>query len=169
MDLSKKDRVFLINQYQILKSLYPNESSHYDELIEILQNGYEIFYSMIDEWVGDEMPADQGRLVLDILNFYRFVEDYKLNNPDDKEVNDNLWSLFRGFDGNSESEYMGFARFLINRQNKFSEQQQYKQKTDNFNSHMPTLEKYSNMIQAWRKLGGNYLNSREDILTVLAS
>ena len=102
MELTKKDRLFLINQYEILKALNHDSASHYEELIEILANGYEIFYSMVDEWISDDMPSGKGSLVLDILNFYRSVEDYKHKNPGDKEIEGHLWSNFKGFDGNNE-------------------------------------------------------------------
>ena len=49
MKLQKKDRLLLINQYKILAALDKGEESHYLELIEILERGYSIFYSMIDE------------------------------------------------------------------------------------------------------------------------
>lgn len=150
MELTKKDRIILINQYRILAKLNPDESSHYEELIEILQNGYEIFYSEMTSWIYDPMTSDKGDFVLNILNFYRFLENYKKNNPEDKEMSENLWSIFRGFGGNDESEYLSFTEFLIERQNKFIEQVKYKEETDNFNSHFPVLEKYKKMLAKWK-------------------
>ncbi|MBI6636170.1 YfbU family protein, partial [Pseudomonas paralactis] len=49
IQLTKKDRLILINQYKILASLDKDDESHYLELIQILENGYSIFYPMIDE------------------------------------------------------------------------------------------------------------------------
>lgn len=167
MNLSKKDRVFLINQYEILKSLNHDSASHYEELIEILQNGYEIFYSEFEEWISDDMPSEKCRLVLDILTFYRSVEDYKRKNTDDKEIEGHLWSNFKGFDGNNESEYFLFTQFLIEKQKKFSEQLAYQKQTDNYNSHMPTLQKYQNMIQKWKELGEKYETSKDNIIEIL--
>ena len=112
MEISKKDRVILRNQYQILSALNKDEADHYNELIEILENGYEIFYSRIDEWISDEMPIKEGKFVLDILDLYRAIEDLKRSSKDEK-LNRHLHSYFAGFDGNNETEYMGFARFLI--------------------------------------------------------
>lgn len=167
MDLSKKDRLFLINQYEILKELKSDSSSYYEELIEILQNGYETFYSQFDGFVYDGMSSEQSRLVFDILDVYRSVEDYKKNNPGDEEIEGHLWSNFKGFDGNNEIEYMAFAKFLIEKQGKFAEQLVYQGETDNYNSHMPTLDKYRNMVQKWRELGGNYETSKDHILEIL--
>ena len=167
MDLSKKDRLFLINQYEILKALNPDYSSDYEESIEILQNGYETFYSRFDNSVYDEMSSEKSSLVFDILGIYRSVEDYKHNNPGDEEIEGHSWSNFKGFDGNNETEYMAFTRFLIEKQEKFTEQLVYKQETDNYNSHMPTLEQYRNMVQKWRELGENYETSKDNILQIL--
>ena len=167
MNLSKKDRAFLINQYEILKALNPDSASHYEELIEILQTGYKIFYSEIDKYVEDDIPSEKGRLVLDILNFYRSVEDYKHNNPGDKEIEGHPWSNFKGFDGNYESEYFVFTQFLIEKQKKFSEQLAYQKQTDNYNSHAPMLQKYTNMIQKWKELGGKYEKSKDNIIEIL--
>jgi len=167
MELTKKDRVFLINQYEILKRLDPDNSSRYEELIEILRDGYEIFYSMVDEWIDEDMPQNEGKFVLDILNIYRAIENYKRNNPKDKDITEHPRSHFMGFDGNNETSYMAFTRFLIEKQNKFAEQLPYREKTDNFNSHMPVLDKYRSMLDKWIELGRNFELSKEDILLIL--
>ncbi len=166
MDLTKKDRLFLINQYRILALLEPKEASHYEELIQILDNGYKIFYSEVDQWISEDMPEDEGRVVLDILSLYRAIEDYKRKSKD-KDVDEKLYGYFRGFDGNNETEYMSFARFLIIEQGKFSEQQQYLNKNDSCNSHLPSVEKYRSMIEKWQSFDRNYELTKEQILEIL--
>jgi uncharacterized protein YfbU (UPF0304 family) len=96
MELTKKDRIVLINQYEILKRLDPDNADYYGQLCEILRSGYEYFYSMIDEGADANMPSEEGRLVIDILDFYRSVEDYKYNHPDDKELSEHPWGTFKG-------------------------------------------------------------------------
>lgn len=168
MDLSKKDRVFLINQYRILALLEPNEASHYEELIEILDNGYQVFYSMVDDWISDDMPEREGELVLDTLSLYRTIEYHKRNNQDD-EVEKHSESYFHGFDGNSETEYMAFARFLIIKQGKFSEQEPYLKQNDSCNSHMPKVEKYRRMLETWKSFDRDYNLTKEQVLKILNS
>ncbi len=146
MKLRKIDRLLLINQYKILAALDKNEESSYLELIEILENGYSIFYSMIDEWVSEDMPVEKGRFVLQVLDLYRAIEDVKRSTKDSRVVN-HPDSVFLGFDGNNESEYLGFCRFLIEKQGKFQEQKQYLQKNDGMNSHMPMVKKYERMLE----------------------
>jgi uncharacterized protein YfbU (UPF0304 family) len=145
MTLSKKDRLLLINQYKILAALDKSEESHYLELIEILERGYSIFYSMIDEWVSEDMPEGEGRFVLEILDLYRAIEDVKRSSKDSRVIG-HTYGVFPGFDGNNESEYLGLCRFLIEKQGKFQEQMQYLQKNDGMNSHMPMVKKYRRML-----------------------
>jgi uncharacterized protein len=145
MTLDKKDRLLLINQYKILAALDKNEESYYLELIEILQNGYSIFYSMIDQWVSEDMPEEECRFVLEVLDLYRAIEDVKRSTKDNRLIN-HTYGIFRGFDGNNESEYLGFCRFLVDNQGKFQEQKQYIQKNDGMNSHMPMVSKYRRML-----------------------
>ena len=166
MKLDKKERVILINQYRILAALNPEEKSRYMELIEVLENGYEIFYSMVDQWVSEEMPEAECKFVLDILNLYRTIEDKKRTTQDQNLV-EHHYSYFRGFDGNEETEYMAFARFLIETQGKFQEQEQYLLKNDNLNSHFPMKEKYRAMLNRAGKAALVRLLTVEKIISIL--
>lgn len=146
MKLEKKDRLMLINQYKILVQLNSNESNYYKELIEILENGYEIFYSMLDQWMDDGMPEEEGRFVLNILDLYRAIEDVKRKTRDEQLLTHHH-AVFSGFDGNNEAGHLSFARFLIEVQNKFQEQKQYLFQNDNLNSHCPMIDKYQRMLE----------------------
>lgn len=146
MELTKKDRLLLINQYRILAALNKDDASHYNELIQILERGYSIFYSMVDEWISEDMPEDEGRFVLNILDLYRAIEDIKRKSKSE-ELESHHYSFFMGFDGNYETEYMGLARFLVQEQDKFREQERYLRKNDNMNSHIPMIPKYQRMLE----------------------
>lgn len=166
MKLSKKDRVLLINQYRLLAVLCKDEEAHYRELIGILENGYEIFYSMVDEWISDDMPIEDGRFVLNILDLYRAIEHLKRSSKS-RELADHHFSFFRGFDGNNETEYMGFCRFLIEEQGKFQEQQQYFVENDHLNSHMPMIDKYKRMLEVAATFPDIWSMKIEDALKIL--
>lgn len=167
MHFTKKERLILINQYKILSKLCPDDSEHYNELREILEDGYEIFYSQIDEWISQDMSKSEGEFVLEILNLYRAIEDYKRMSKD-QEIIKNSYSYFRGFDGNNEGQYMQFARFLINKQNKFSEQKDYLRKNDNLNSHMPMIGIYKSMLSKWSNIGKPWNLSAQNINDILS-
>jgi uncharacterized protein YfbU (UPF0304 family) len=168
MQLSKKDRVLLINQYRILAALDKDNSDHYEELIGILENGYEIFYSMLDQWISDDMPTEEGKFVLDTLDLYRAIENTKRSTKN-SELMSHPYALFRGFDGNNETEYMGFCRFLIEKQGKFQEQQQYLIENDNFNSHSPMIDKYKRMLAAAGSVVDIWDMSADDAIKILAA
>lgn len=166
MEFSRKDRLILINQYKILAKLYPDDSEHYDELREILESGYEVFYSQIDEWISHDMPESEGVFVLDVLDLYRAIEDYKRISKDEEIIN--LYgSYFMGFDGNNESQYMAFARFLVNKQGKFSEQQDYLRKNDNMNSHSLMVPRYKAMLNKWGKFDKSWELTSEQIKEII--
>jgi len=150
MELSKKDRVLFMNQYAILRVLDPDSADHYDELIEILSNGYSIFYSKLDQWVLDEMDVSEGRLVLDTLDMYRAFANHFRENPG-SELAQHHWATFPGFDGNEETKFMSFAQFLVEKQGKF--QEQLKNENADFNSHSPCVPKYTRMLATWKDAG----------------
>lgn len=162
----KKDRIILINQYKILAALDTDDRSHYKELIDILENGYSVFYNMIDQWVSDDMPSEDGRFVLDVLDLYRAIEDLKRSTKD-AHITSHRYSYFRGFDGNNETEHMGFCRFLIETQGKFQEQKPYLLKNDNLNSHMPMIPKYSRMLQKRKELNIDFSLTSEEAIQIM--
>jgi uncharacterized protein YfbU (UPF0304 family) len=166
MELTKKDRLLLINQYRILAALNKDEESYYKELIEVLERGYSIFYSLVDEWVSEDMPEAAGKFVLDILDLYRALEDLKRSTKDERLMK-NPYSYFSGFDGINETQHMGFCRFLVEKQGKFQEQKPYLLKTDNMNSHMPMIAKYERMLAVAATLSSIWDMSVEDALKIL--
>ncbi|WP_262034252.1 YfbU family protein [Serratia liquefaciens] len=168
MKLTKKDRLLLINQYKILERISPEDSEHYSELISILENGYSIFYSMVDDWISEDMTESECNLVLQILSIYRMIEDRKRVDKDEALLN-HTHSYFRGFDGNNETSLMSFARFLIFDQNKFSEQLDYLSKNDRLNSHTPMKNKYQRMIDKWNGMSDKWDVSTNDLVEILNS
>ncbi|MFZ6770866.1 YfbU family protein [Undibacterium sp. Di26W] len=164
--LSKNERLILINQYKILASLNKDEEDHYLELIEVLERGYAIFYSLIDEWVSDDMPIEDCKFVLDILDLYRTIEDLKRSTKDE-QLSQHTYSFFRGFDGNNETDHMSFCRFLIENQGKFQEQTPYLLKNDNLNSHVPMSDKYLRMLEAAKEIPNIWNMTTEQALRIL--
>ncbi len=167
MELSIKDRLILVNQYKILKMLDEEEEEpRYDELIEILVNGYEIFYSNFVEYFL-ETPRADSRLVFDVLDMYRAIENYKRENPKDIEIMKHHYGHFVGFDGNDEAGLLLFLKFLLEKQRKYDEELAYRESTGDFNSHAPTIKKYSQMLEKWKELGKKFELSREAVLAII--
>ncbi|QZA81090.1 YfbU family protein [Deefgea piscis] len=168
MEISKKDRLILINQYRILAKLDNEDAEFYNEAIDILENGYAIFYNQIIGGISDEMSEIDGKFVLNILDLYRAIEDLKRTTKDHELIN-HRYSIFPGFDGNNETEHMSFCRFLIQKQNKFIEQQQYMVKNDNLNSHIPMIDKYTRMLEKSKELNNIWQINVEQALNILSA
>ncbi|EKE16074.1 MAG: hypothetical protein ACD_11C00039G0002 [uncultured bacterium] len=158
--------MFLINQLKILKALNADSSTYYDEKIEILENGYSIFYDDICHLSEEEISGDDCKFVLDILDCYRFIDDF-IYLSKDEEIKGHSFAFFKGFDGNHETHLMVFARFLIKTQGKFDEQQKYLKLNDNLNSHGSHLEKYKKMIEICEKFKFKEKATKEIILEIL--
>ena len=146
--LSRTERLILLNQLRILRALEPKERN-YDELEEIVCDGYEVFYSELFNAIFEPMPADEGRFVLDVLTMYEMLGLYIRDNPEDEEVAGHRWATFRGFDGNNETELYGFSRFLIEKQGKF-ESVVAESKSNGLNSHTRTGHVYAQMLTTWK-------------------
>lgn len=163
MELTILERLQLANQYKILSFLDEDGRDHYLELEQIVRDGYAIFYSMLDETIDTPMPEDHSKLVLDILDFYRALQDYLRAHPTTPALVNHPWAHFAGFDGNHEGEYLGFTRFLIEVQEKW---QEFKDQKD-FNSHMPTVDKYAKMVAKWEEHEKNWHLSEAQFLAIL--
>ncbi len=162
MELSKKERLFLKNQYQILAALYPEEKDDFEVLIEILSDGYENEYYEIYEVIFDPMPKSKGALVIKILSFYRYID----SNSSPK-ISAHRYAYFHGFDGNSETDYMTYARFLIEKKKYFSEQEKYFKQNDTMNSHHPMVDIYQRILEKWEKHPDKHNLTEDQILEIL--
>lgn len=119
---------------------------------------------------GHEDSQETVSEVADILEVWWIIElSYaRLSKKDRMRVEEEAEPYgkhveFRGFDGNNESEHMSVARFMLEKQNRFSEL-----KGRNLNSHMPSVEMYRRMLPVFepmrRNLGpGGYLSAGQMI------
>lgn len=171
--LSRVERQILVNQLETLKALA--ESKHevedYEEKIEILRCGYEVFYS--EAFTGtypdkEVLPDEEGRLVIDVLSMYSAIHFYLAKHPD-KEIAKMRHSHFEGFDGNNETGHMAFTRFLVLKQGKWSELRAYAKDNDDFNSHSQNITTYRRMLTKWDSFRHQhkYELTRERLLAVL--
>lgn len=105
------------------------------------------------------------REVADILDVWSFIESaYSRLSAESKRLvkAETGWNdpKFHGFDGNNESEYVGIARFFVEKMGRW---QSFKGR--DFNSHTPTVARYSAMVGAFapirRTLDGRELTAKE--------
>lgn len=92
--------------------------------------------------------------VLDILDMWSMIERSYANLSEaskqfvDKEAAPfGKDPMFRGFDGNNESEYLGTASFLVNDLDRFEEF-----KGRDFNSHCPSIDTYNRMLTVFKPI-----------------
>lgn len=166
MKLTKVERWILANQYKILEHLDPDNAKEYQVMQEVLENGYELEYDWKTQHLydGDDVVTEEkGRYVIRVMAMYDALQR-SYERLADKEGIEERALAFPGFDGNNEGEYLSYARFLREREGKFTH---VKDDSDNLNSHFPTLEVYDRMREVWAQLGEKHELSRDEIRAIL--
>lgn len=165
--LTKLERLLLINQLTIIDGM--TKTTDHAQQIELLENGYEIFYDDILSSVFDPMAADKSRFVLDVLDMYGALHHFKEEHPTEAaQLEKEHHRLhFPGFDGNTETKEMAFAHFLLKTQGKFGEQLPYEKKTDRWNSHMPVTDLYRARLRVWHELGEPFDLTLDQVRAIL--
>ncbi len=143
--LTPVERKILANQFSILEKLDPDNAKAYKEDREIVSSGFAYEYESLFSDIFEEMPFEQGKYVVDVLQLHRILklsyerlEDKTGINPGDIE--------FAGFDGNNESKNHAYARFQKN-QGKWQETNAAQ------NSHsMTTISRYPRMLKKWEEI-----------------
>ena len=167
MKLSKLERLNLINQFLILEKLYPEEASYYEKHRIALAEGYELHYSWILENVWDGLSEEECREVLDVLEMYRAIT-FSYQKLEDKTSVKSHWVEFRGFDGNNESPQLAYCKYFIIDLERYDELKGGKEYPD-FNSHMPTLQKYSAMRAKWEEMRKSFELSATQLNEILGA
>ncbi|MCR5554274.1 MAG: YfbU family protein [Bacteroidales bacterium] len=140
--LSLTERLILQNQYLILEKLYPNEG--YAMKRKIVENGYkshyyELFLSLTDK----EMQEKDCKFVLDVLDMYKAI----INSNNKLGENSLEGIYFHGFDGNNESDLLGYAEFFVFDLDRYRSIQEISGRSFNSNSEM--RQKYEKMLDKW--------------------
>ena len=73
---------------------------------------------------------------------------------------------FHGFDGNSETQQMSYAKFYIDELHRFTELTEIAQSPD-YNSHYPTSERYRLMLDEWNRCTDRNNLTREEIERII--
>lgn len=159
LKLTKTERVILANQYRLLEALVPDEADYFAQRRQIVEKGYAIHYSEIDQWFYDEMEPEASREVLDILNMFRaLTKAARQNLSVGAKLN------FEGFDGNEEAAEFGYVTFLIETLGRFTEID-----INELNSHWPMLERYRAMLAEWRECKEKYELTQAEIDRIAAA
>jgi len=169
MELSKLERYFLSNQLRILEALYPTEADEFAVQREAIEQGYSFIYEMGMDHIldGDDvMTQNEAKEVWDAMDMFLSI-DRTIQELGLEELHNEHFTRFRGYDGNNESKFMGFAAFTVERLRRFThlplKEELY------FNSHMPTRPIYDRMLTEWRKIDyqHRFPMNKEDLMKVL--
>ena len=151
MDLTRKDRLILWNQYHILEALYPKEAEHYEICKKIVAEGYKTHYDSLYEHIDEhEFSEESAHEVMDILSMFEALQDSSAKVGEVEEVKgiESWLARFPGFDGNYEGEQLGYLYFLVKKGS-------YIHVVDpkRLNSHAPLLGRYREMLVTWNEMG----------------
>lgn len=163
MKLTRTERWILANQYRLLEALDPQEKEAHARAREVLESGYEALYGMECEHVyADVLDEQQCKLVTDTLSMFQALQRSASGKSLSKEMQARL--KFRGFDGNNETKYMGYAEFFCVRLNRFGDVEH----PAGFNSHSPMVVTYKRMLERWNASGDRVALTQADLERILA-
>lgn len=149
--LTPYQRLNLYNQYTILEQLAlirndESEAKYYSKLAKIAFEGYSHEYYEITDIIQEEFSYTNANFVWNVLDMYSCIY-YSYNGIDNSQIS--FESIkFRGFDGNNEAEFRAYCSFIVNELDRYTEF-----KGGDFNSHAPSVHKYSIMLQKWNEMG----------------
>lgn len=162
MELTKKERLLLFNQYRILQELDTQNADEYKIYQKALQYGYEIEYNNFARKFCDEMETSKCQEVIDILNMFRLLEMEYESLPDKNGI-DEFGVKFRGFYGNTECSEIGYTRYLVEDCRGFPF---LSTPTRDLDSHCPLLSEYKMMLERWKQSNDKYNLTKEDLVRI---
>lgn len=152
MTLTKTERLILANQYRILGHLDPENADYYGRSQKALERGYESAIDNLFEPIVDGLSASQCSFVINVMAMYDALQRSQMSAGDASGVTANE-VRFPGFDGNNETDYMSYARFVVDHEDRFTS---LETTGHGFNSHMPSRGRYQAMLGEWQSLGKSY-------------
>jgi uncharacterized protein YfbU (UPF0304 family) len=85
---------------------------------------------------------------------------------DDKQGIEEERTKFPGFESDYELAHLGYARFVVEREGRFSHLKSFR---SDFISHTPMLDQYRRMYDAWRLADNRYDLTQDDITAMLGA
>lgn len=164
IQLNRKERLILANQFRILEKLDPENAEEYKRCLDILCHGFELEYDELAGFVvfpdSEKVSEEACREVIDILAMYRHLQSEYQNLADKSGIHERDLCFF-GFDGNYESAQLAYHRYL-HAGAKFEESPPQ-------NSHGHSLDIYRRMLAEYRQVKHKPSLDKADIQRVLAA
>lgn len=144
MELSKFERLVLLNQYRILEKVDPGQADSWARSATVIENGYTLEYEDLVRGFDEDVPLEVCQEVVQILDMFRMIQN-TLRTADAKNSVDRKKAAFGGFDGNAGTGHYGYARFVIEEQGRWKDL-----KSSDLSSHWDTLPRYRAMLAEWK-------------------
>jgi uncharacterized protein YfbU (UPF0304 family) len=166
VELNKFERLLLMNQYRILSLLDQSNADHYNKLRDALENGYVASYrDDLFAGIRDGLSVEQCAFVLEVMNMYDALQR-SYDALDDKQGIEEERTKFPGFESDYEIAHLGYARFVVEREGRFSHLKSFRA---DFISHTPMLDQYRRMYDVWRLAANRAELTRDNITAILGA
>jgi uncharacterized protein len=142
--------LILSNQFRILAAVDSESRENSLQHLEALESGYEAHYSWMTDRFDSGLSATETREIVDILQMHSDILHAfeKAASSATLELSD---VMFGGFDGNNESQQMGYADYFLFKLGRFSSLHEMI-KINGLNSHAPMLPTYRLMLPIWKQI-----------------
>ncbi|WP_130830867.1 YfbU family protein [[Erwinia] mediterraneensis] len=162
MEMTPAQRLILSNQYKIMAMLEPENAAHYQRCQTIIERGYGLQLRELTHEFS-ELSEETCRTLNQILEMYHalHVSWSNLKTPGDLTLRH---LTFHGFDATSEADYLGYVRFIIYREGRYT---QFDSGTHGFNAQTPMWEKYQRMLSVWQNCPRQYHLSANEIAQII--
>jgi uncharacterized protein len=165
MKLSRTERWMLANQYRILAALDPTRAAKYNDCVLALEKGYaKVIDRMAAHVSRDDTDHKESEEVDEILTMfdslqraYRILEDPYGVDPAQLQ--------FPGFDAKTEGDYLGYAKFLLERER----WPEHLDAARDLDTRTPMLRQYRRMIDEWKKRARDGEISQRDLDAIVAA
>ena len=164
MELTEIERSTLMHLHMVLAKLDPENAEHHEVAADILRDGYFRFWKdKCLAFSGEPIDLDVMKFVHSVFDMYRWLQmSYNALSEDEKQTINADRLKFPGFDGNNETDYMGYAQFVRERLDRWREVD-----VDDYNSHLPSVAIYARMLEQTPPRRGNELLSANLIMQIV--
>lgn len=170
-NLTKKERLILFNQYNILSQLATNAgdkhtAKEYENCMTILMYGYKNDYAQLFCGFEDELSESKSKFVWNVLELYRAIYNkVSMMTPQQRQQYSEHKFKFRGFDGNEEADYFAYCKFVVEDMGRYPEI--FENGYTDLNSHCNLVDYYSKLLKIWGNAGKPHVLSDEIFSTLM--
>lgn len=162
MDMTPAQRLILSNQYQIMAMLDAENAAHYQRCQTIIKRGYGLQMRELDSELS-QLPEAECRTLLAMMEMHHALHISWSNLKDAQDI-DPRRLQFLGFDGNTEGRYLGYTRFMVKREGRYTH---FPAGSHRFDAQVPMWEKYQRMLAVWHNCPRQYHLSANEIAQII--